>query len=490
MKRRILGLSIFIGLGLTAQAQYEEDALRFSQNYLSGTARIIGMGGAQQALGADLSNLLGNPAGLGFYRKSDFSFSPTLRFNNTESSVYNTLSAERRDNFNIGSVGFSIAQVNQDYTGRERQVGWVSQSFAFAYTRKNNYFEDRYFQGNNVNNGSITQYFAQLANAGDTSSIFDGDINTIEDMAWNGYMIDFDSTNTFIGLSNGNNSQSQIDRIEGSQNEWSFGFGANYSNKLYFGASLGISSVRYEQTTKFVENKINDPSFNLQEVRLNERLDVEGNSVNFRFGTIFRPIDLIRIGVSIQSPDYYNFDERFTTDASSRSNGSNYAFNPLEYFFQYRLRTPFKYQGGLAFFLNKYAIISGDVEFVDYSNNRLSAQGINSDFGPKENANINNLYQNTVNYRLGGELKFGDLALRAGYAKYGDPYRVQSYDQSRQFITAGIGYRYINYYVDFAYSNQQYTSKYSPYFLDAGNEPVVTTTHAINSLILTIGTRF
>jgi hypothetical protein len=490
MNKKLVLSVVFSVIAYSSFAQYEEDALRFSQNFIGGTARIIGMAGAQQALGADISSLTGNPAGLGFYRKSDFSISPTLRFNTTESSVYNTLSSERRDNFNIGSVGFSIAQVNQDYTGRERQQGWVSQSFAFSYSRKNNYYEDRYFQGNNVNNGSITQYFAQLANAGDTASIFDGNINTIEDMAWNGYMIDYDSTSTFIGLSSGNNTQSQIDRIEGSQNEWSFGFGANYSNKLYLGASLGISSVRYEQTTKFNESKINDPTYNLQDVQLNERLNVEGNSVNFRIGTIFRPIDLIRIGLSLQSPDYYNFDERFSTDASSRANGTGYSFSPLDYFFQYRLRTPFKYQGGLAFFLNKYAIISGDVEFMDYSSNRLSAQGINSDFGPQENANMNNLYQNTMNYRLGAELKFGDLALRAGYANYGDPYRNPSYDQSRQFITAGLGYRYINYYVDFAFSNQQYTSKYSPYFLDAGNEPVVTTTHTINSLILTLGTRF
>ena len=78
-------------------AQYAEDALRFSRTFPGGTARIMGMAGAQNALGADISSLVGNPAGLGFYRSSDFSISPTLRFNTTESKTFGNLSSEKRD---------------------------------------------------------------------------------------------------------------------------------------------------------------------------------------------------------------------------------------------------------------------------------------------------------------------------------------------------------------------------------------------------------
>ena len=75
-----------------AQAQYVEDAFRFSNSTINGTARILGMGGAQTALGADLSSISGNPAGLGFYRSNDYSVSPTLRFNNLQVQLYyNTL---------------------------------------------------------------------------------------------------------------------------------------------------------------------------------------------------------------------------------------------------------------------------------------------------------------------------------------------------------------------------------------------------------------
>src|SRR5690606_21811866 len=53
---------------------YHELALLFSQYNYKGTARIQGIGGAQVSLGGDLSSALSNPAGLGFYNRSEFSF--------------------------------------------------------------------------------------------------------------------------------------------------------------------------------------------------------------------------------------------------------------------------------------------------------------------------------------------------------------------------------------------------------------------------------
>ncbi len=45
------------------------------QKFLTGTARYVGMGGAMEALGADISTISSTPAGLGLFRKSMASFS-------------------------------------------------------------------------------------------------------------------------------------------------------------------------------------------------------------------------------------------------------------------------------------------------------------------------------------------------------------------------------------------------------------------------------
>lgn len=63
-----------------AQSGYFEDAYRFSRTVPAGSARIIGVGGTQWSLGGDVSNIAGNPAGLGFFRKSEASLS--LGYNN------------------------------------------------------------------------------------------------------------------------------------------------------------------------------------------------------------------------------------------------------------------------------------------------------------------------------------------------------------------------------------------------------------------------
>ena len=54
--------------GVFAQDTYQSAAI--ADNDLNGTARYVGMGGAMEALGADISTIGSNPAGIGLFRKS------------------------------------------------------------------------------------------------------------------------------------------------------------------------------------------------------------------------------------------------------------------------------------------------------------------------------------------------------------------------------------------------------------------------------------
>ena len=78
-----LVFAIFFAAG--TQAQNEEDALRYSQLFDAGlTARSLSMGGAFGALGADMSEMSINPAGIAVYRRSVFSITPTYMYDNTD----------------------------------------------------------------------------------------------------------------------------------------------------------------------------------------------------------------------------------------------------------------------------------------------------------------------------------------------------------------------------------------------------------------------
>ena len=70
-----------------SMAQDEYDALRYSQHYFGGTARSTSMAGSFGALGADFSSFSINPAGIGVYRSTEFTMTPAISWDNTESKI-------------------------------------------------------------------------------------------------------------------------------------------------------------------------------------------------------------------------------------------------------------------------------------------------------------------------------------------------------------------------------------------------------------------
>ena len=68
MLRKYYSLAVASLLCGTLQAQDIYKVETFSGSDLNGTARFVGMGGAMNALGADLSTMGSNPAGIGMFR--------------------------------------------------------------------------------------------------------------------------------------------------------------------------------------------------------------------------------------------------------------------------------------------------------------------------------------------------------------------------------------------------------------------------------------
>ena len=91
MKKLIVLLFCLPVLLPNLNGQTAVDALRYSRIFYSGTARFQGLGGAFGAVGADFSVIAVNPAGIGLYKSSELTFSPSFWLGNTSSS-YNLLS--------------------------------------------------------------------------------------------------------------------------------------------------------------------------------------------------------------------------------------------------------------------------------------------------------------------------------------------------------------------------------------------------------------
>ena len=69
----LLTVAAIVGATGMAHAQYSQDALRYSTFQTGNTSRIKAIGGAGTAVGGDLSSIGGNPAGIGFFTRSEAS---------------------------------------------------------------------------------------------------------------------------------------------------------------------------------------------------------------------------------------------------------------------------------------------------------------------------------------------------------------------------------------------------------------------------------
>ena len=137
--------------------------------------------------------------------------------------------------------------------------------------------------------------------------------------------------------------------------------------------------------------------------------------------------------------------------------------------------------------------ISADVEFVNYTGGKFrdigTANNASSYFN-ELNATIDNVYKSAVNARIGGELKFNTIMVRAGFAYFSNPYQDSDIKGSRMNLSGGLGYRNKGKFVDLTYVHQISKDGYYPYRLDQGFFAPVDFKSGIGNVLLTIGFKF
>jgi len=470
MKKLISFASIAI-IFASVQGQYVTDALRYSQVFPAVTARSMAMGSAFSSLGGDYSSALINPAGLGLYRKSEVVVTPGFVFSKTSSSYLGVKNDDSRYQFHLGNAGF-VGTYNTD-----KDKGLVSASFLTGYNRLSDFGSSTYIQGVNADN-SLVDLFVQNADGIDPENLEP----FYERLAFDAYMIDtipgstFEYTNpiAFLPIT-----QRKIIETEGGSGEWRFAMGLNFSNVFYFGMGLGLQRLRYDQTATHSEYDFDNLNNDFNLFHYTEDLRVDGYGINANFGMMARLFKIMRVGGSLQIPTYYNITEDYyNTMYSEFDNGDNYFVSPTDQngdllahgTFEYKLNTPLKLQGGASVQIGKIGIVSADVEFIDYSAMHLGEKDPYADFSGSNNA-IESTYRSVVNLKLGGEARFGGLALRLGGGFYPSPYESDELnsDASYSEITTGIGYRNDILFFDFGFSRVAYSENYILYFNNVAN---------------------
>jgi hypothetical protein len=498
----LLMVAIVASIG-NSYAQYASDGLRFSQTNYGSNARFKAMGGAQIGVGGDISSLGGNPAGLGLFTKSEFSITPEFNESNSSSTYLNQSTNTNKGQLNLNQLGAVFYAPTYKQKGENTKKGLVSAVFGIGYNRNNDYSMEIDYSGTN-NRTSIADYFSQLAGSTAPNNLGTG---SLERMAYDNYLISYDGVagnyfpETFADATNGNKQHKNEVRM-GSVSEFNIAGALNFSNNLYIGASIGMVDIRYTSDAIYYETGIareynssgvltgsNTP----YSLKFNQNQTTKGSGINGRLGVIFRPDPSLRLGVSFQTPTFYTIDDTYSEGLDNTGTLRGTSDNET-YDFTYKLRTPMKASLGGSYVIGGQAIISADVDFVDYSTIRFESASstieennvVNSD-----NSIVRTNYKSAMNYRVGAELKFTNVSLRAGYALNGSPYKSDSSGEfDTQMFSGGIGYRVKNYYIDLAYQRLETDNSYSPYTLNSGIEPIAVTNNMKNNFFLTFGLRF
>ena len=142
-------LNIFAVLTMSASAlfaQTQYDAARITGTELNGTARFVGMGGAMGALGADISVIGTNPAGIALFRSHNVSTSFGFNKNMTSSTFNGTKVNDSRTKASFDQIGF----VYSNKIGNKTNLRYLN--FGFNYHKAANF--NRQFTSKGALNGS------------------------------------------------------------------------------------------------------------------------------------------------------------------------------------------------------------------------------------------------------------------------------------------------------------------------------------------------
>ncbi|WMX14770.1 aromatic hydrocarbon degradation protein [Aureispira sp. CCB-E] len=459
-------LIFFFFIYSQSQAQVTSDALLFSENHQTVTARSMALGNALGALGGDMSTANLNPAGMAIYRRMELGLSLGAMFDNTTTNFLGNQTKDRLSQFSFGNVGLVIAAPT-----RRSRTDWKSVNIGLTFNRISNFARNFTYQG--VSTGSRVQSFAE-----NSAGVSTKNLDPYEGwLAYNAYLMD-SVAGGYIpngGLSDTSYTYKyQNVRRTGGVNELGFTIGGNYNNKLYLAATIGVDFMEMNEDRLYQETS---DSLDFRALDFTENRNVKGTGINLKVGMIYRINKLVRVGFAVHTPTAYRLIDSYNTGLygeivyDSVLQKTNYAMEDAEpYVLQHDLATPWVFMGSVGVVIPKRGFIGLDVEYSDYgwasfsllANERTAA---NNQFINDLNRRVESSYKGVLKARLGAEIALGLARIRLGYQFQTSPYEIgiDGVTDLRHDISAGFGLRWKHFYLDFAYSHTLKDFEYSPY---------------------------
>ena len=443
---------------ITAFGQGSDDARIFSQSFYQGTAKSMALGGAMGAIGADMTAICINPAGMGVYRSNELAMSMGLADNTSQSTYYgNKESLQSKAIVNIPNIGYVSTKEKSNY-GKLRFT-----QFGISLNRTNDYNSIAFASGFNPNSSLMDNYLGQIPQDYNPDYFRDDFPYTLYP-AWEAMLLDIFNDTLSSPVPQGNIQQEQTKSFKGRSEEWTFAFSANYSERFFIGASLGLDHIKRTGTKIHTEYTTEaSPETSFQELEFTENITSNAWGVNLKLGAIYYLTTWMRIGASYHTPTLFSFDESWKTITeayyTSDNYYNNYYYKPsLISEYNYDFLSPQKFIGSLAFIINHRGLISIDADVMNYRRAKFDCKDFDYSFVNQE---IKDIYKTTLNFRLGTEWQYKNVYFRGGCAYYGSPFGFGEMDNSVKKASCGLGIQLnegvlFDLAYEFSHGKQQY----------------------------------
>jgi hypothetical protein len=485
-KFKISTLAVLFSI-VSANAQGIFDAVRFTNPSIKGTARYMSMAGSFGALGGDVSAIMDNPAALGIFRSNEFNVS-------LEELVTSTTGTWGRNSHNIKNTAFKLNNLSWVLNiPTNKESGYLASNFSFGYQKVKNFNRKVAIKTQDAGY-SMTDYMASLTGGiAENDLLFDknynpfnnSDIGWLSVLAFQGFLINpigdnpAEPTDWKSFLGDGELVTPSYTAIEsGNVSDFNFAYSGNINDFVYFGISVAARTLDYTLESKYSEDFQEGGYFDMFQT-----LNTSGLGVNFKFGTIVRPIDWFRIGLSFQTPTYYTMNESTISELHSVIDSSAWAGANEYSLANYKFNTPYQFQISLGGVIGTTAALNLDYQFA--ATNKMSFNDYDDDIFKNayddENNDIKLWAKPTHTIKFGVEVRVAEfMKLRGGFgyitspisqdaSKFTDEFynsaRIDTEyfnDNSQVFGTCGIGFNFDNFILDLAYvynhKNQTFTS--------------------------------
>lgn len=484
-------LSLFMA---HAHAQETYENTKLIDNDLNGTARYVGMGGAMEALGADISVINSNPAGIGLFRRSSGSVS------------FGLVSQDGASSFKYGNkTNASFDQAGFVYSLRDGRRTFIN--FGFNYHKSKNF--DYILNAASGLNGASQHklsYMKALANENNldkTSSGWRGKFSytsQLDNLYYNTLMM-----TSSDGFFYNDASRYEFGRAEtGYIGEYDFNTSVNVNDRVYLGVTIGIHDVHYTGHSLYNEALVNLNNQTAGDITVNDERRITGTGYNASFGIIFRPVDAspFRIGLSVTTPTWYDLKTSNYTylinntkaDGGGKLQGDYPNYTTGESY-EFKLFTPWKFGVSLGHTVGNYLALGASYEYADYS--RLDTRvndGYDVDYwgdvyehsssDEPMNRHTRETLKAVSTLKIGAEAKvMPNLAVRAGYNYVSPMFKKEGYKdgnidsygsnyssatdytnwEATNRYTVGVGYTLGKMSFDLAYQYAQTNGKFHPF---------------------------